>query len=88
MYSHCGSPSSLNVVLGLSEYSFMRGMQAGLTTAGVRWSSYGENPHLQEFFKVLSLSADRDERIYVSTMEAHKVTFCYYESLQFAKIVA
>lgn len=42
--------------------------------AGVRWSSYGENPHLQDFFKVLSLSADRDERIYISTIEAHKVT--------------
>jgi len=41
--------------------------------AGVRWSSYGENPHLQDFFKVLSLSADRDERIYISTIEAHKV---------------
>lgn len=40
---------------------------------GVRWSSYGENPHLQKFFKVLSLSADRDERIYISTIEAHKV---------------
>ena len=40
---------------------------------GVRWSSYGENPHLREFFKVLSLSADRDERIYISTIEAHKV---------------
>ncbi|DBA88768.1 hypothetical protein WJX77_006584 [Trebouxia sp. C0004] len=39
---------------------------------GVRWSSYGENPHLQDFFKVLSLSADRDERIYISTIEAHK----------------
>ena len=41
--------------------------------AGVRWSSYGENPHLQDFFKVLSLSADRDQRIYISTIEAHKV---------------
>ena len=41
--------------------------------AGVRWSSYGENPHLRDFFKVLSLSADRDERIYISTIEAHKV---------------
>ncbi|KAL3132824.1 hypothetical protein ABBQ38_006749 [Trebouxia sp. C0009 RCD-2024] len=39
---------------------------------GVRWSSYGENPLLQDFFKVLSLSADRDERIYISTIEAHK----------------
>lgn len=41
--------------------------------AGVRWSSYGENPHLQDFFKVLSLNADRDQRIYISTIEAHKV---------------
>ena len=45
--------------------------------AGVRWSSYSENPHLQDFFKVLSLSADRDQRIYISTIEAHKVKLCH-----------
>lgn len=42
--------------------------------AGVRWRSYGENPHLKDFFNVLSLSADRDQGIYISTIEAYNVS--------------
>ena len=45
----------------------------GLCT-GVRWRSYGENPHLKDFFNVLSLSADRDQGIYISTIEAYNVS--------------
>ena len=56
--------------------------------AGVRWSSYSENPHLQHFFKVLSLSADRDQRIYISTIEAHKVKFCPCSSMSMLVLLA
>eukprot|EP00891_Asterochloris_glomerata_P004912 jgi/Astpho2/4912/Aster-05841 len=39
---------------------------------GVYFRSYDENPKLKEFAKVLSLSTDRGDRVYVSTFEARK----------------
>jgi gamma-glutamyl hydrolase len=39
---------------------------------GVYYRSFKENKKLQEFFKVLSLSIDRGDRVYVSTMEARE----------------
>ena len=43
--------------------------------AGVYFRSYDENPKLKEFAKVLSLSTDRGDRVYVSTFEARKVSW-------------
>ncbi|KAK9823907.1 hypothetical protein WJX72_006292 [[Myrmecia] bisecta] len=39
---------------------------------GVSFAAYDENPHLKDFFKVLSLSVDRLGGVYISTMEARK----------------
>jgi gamma-glutamyl hydrolase len=40
---------------------------------GVLMPSHAENAALRDFFKVLSLSLDRDGQPYISTMEARKV---------------
>ena len=52
--------------------------------AGVYFRSYDENPKLKEFAKVLSLSTDRGDRVYVSTFEARKVswTWCPHGGIQ------
>lgn len=43
-----------------------------LHPAGLPWASIHENPRLLELFRVLSLSVDRQGKVYVSTMEASK----------------
>lgn len=37
---------------------------------GLSWRSYQENPGLREFYNILSLSADRQGNVYVSTLES------------------
>lgn len=39
---------------------------------GVLYSSFGENPSLNDFFQVLTLSTDRQKKVYVSTVESKK----------------
>ncbi|KAI8110154.1 hypothetical protein M9435_001833 [Picochlorum sp. BPE23] len=37
---------------------------------GIAFSAFAENPRLDDFFQVLTLSIDRQKKVYVSTMEA------------------
>ena len=39
---------------------------------GVAWDAFKSNPKLDEFFDVLTLSIDRQDEVYVSTMESTK----------------
>ena len=37
---------------------------------GIAWGAFAANPALDEMFEVLTLSIDRQDEVYVSTMEA------------------
>lgn len=37
---------------------------------GLAWEAFAANPDLQAMFNVLTLSSDRQDQVYVSTMEA------------------
>lgn len=39
---------------------------------GIAWDAFASNAALDDFFDVLTLSRDRDDKVYVSTMEAKK----------------
>eukprot|EP00890_Picochlorum_soloecismus_P001023 jgi/Picsp_1/1921/NSC_05387-R1_protein len=42
---------------------------------GIAFDAFAENPMLDEFFQVLTLSIDREKNVYVSTMEAKEYPF-------------
>ena len=42
---------------------------------GIGFDAFSENPMLDEFFQVLTLSIDREKNVYVSTMEAKEYPF-------------
>ncbi len=40
--------------------------------SGVHMTSYGDNPELADFFRVLSLSLDKQGVSYISTLEGRR----------------